>query len=299
MKKIGLIGCGNWGKNILRDLIQLGCQVYVVDIDARARSRAAEKGARQVFADMDDLPECDGYVAAVPIPDLTPQTARLLRFKKPVFAEKTLCLSVRDINLLRNSGGADYVFCMHKWHYHPGIEALRRAALSGKIGELDEIHTIRCGWVDDFHGGDVFWTMAVHDLTIVKHIAGFIPDRVRAINIIKNEAGLPVSLTAMTGTKPLVVMSVNGRHYQKVSSASLHGNKGCAILEDAYDDHITLKTDEGEEKTPIDTTFPLFLELREFVQYLDGGPRPRCNLDQAAEVTLALLDLREKAGLIT
>ena len=59
---------------------------------------------------------------------------------------------------------------MHKWHYHPGIEALRRLAMSGELGRLEEVATTRHAWVNDFHGGDVFWTQAVHDLTIVKHI---------------------------------------------------------------------------------------------------------------------------------
>ncbi|HSD57887.1 MAG TPA: NAD(P)-dependent oxidoreductase, partial [Methanotrichaceae archaeon] len=98
MKIIGLIGCGNWGSNILRDLIQLGCEVYVVDIDLQARSRAAANGAQQVFSKTDDLPVCDGYVVAVPIPDLTKETAGLLRFKKPIFSEKTLCLSMEDFD---------------------------------------------------------------------------------------------------------------------------------------------------------------------------------------------------------
>ena len=298
MKRIGLIGCGKWGKNILRDLIQLGCQVYVVDIDSEARSQAIGNGARQALSNIDDLPVCDGYVVAVPIPELTPQTARLLRFKKPIFAEKTLCLSMQDISLLKNSGGLDYVFCMHKWHYHPGVEALRRIAQSGKIGEMEELYTTRHSWVDDFHGGDVFWTLAVHDLTIIKHIAGYIPDQVAAINVIKNEVGLPVSLLAVIRHKPVVVMSVNGRHCHKISAVSIHGKKGSVMLHDAYDDHITIRNDEGEEKIPIDTTFPLFLELKEFVKYLDNGPKPRCNLDNAEEVTRAILGLREKAGLI-
>jgi predicted dehydrogenase len=298
MKQIGLIGCGKWGKNILRDLIQLGCQVYVVDVDSEARSQAIRNGARQALSIIDDLPVCDGYVVAVPIPDLTPQTIRLLRFKKPIFAEKTLCRSMQDINLLKNSGGLDYVFCMHKWHYHPGVEALRQIVQSGKIGGIAELHTTRHGWVTDFHGGDVFWTIAVHDLTIIKHITGHIPDQVAAINVIQDEDGLPVSLLAVIGHEPVVVMSVSGRHCDKTSAVSVHGKKGSAMLHDAYDDHITIRNDDGEEKIPIDTTFPLFLELKEFVTYLYDGPKPRCNLDNAEEVTLAILGLRQKAGFI-
>lgn len=297
MKIIGLIGCGNWGSNILRDLIQLGCEVYVVDIDFLARSRARANGARQAYSEASDLPVCDGYVVAVPIPDLTKETAGLLRFKKPIFSEKTLCLSIEDFNLLKNLGGLEYVFCMHKWHYHPGIEALRLIAQSRKIGEIEELRTTRHGWVKDFHGGDIFWTLAVHDLTIIKHILSYIPDKIKAVDVICDENGLPVSLIARLGDRPAVFMSVNGRENKKISGASIRGEKGSAELKNAYDDYITLKNDAGEKKIPIDTTFPLFLELKEFVRYLENGPKPRCDLYSAEEVTRAILSLREKAGL--
>lgn len=297
MKAIGLIGCGAWGKNILRDLVRLGCRVHVVDIDAQARSRALEGGAWEAFSKAADLPICDGYIVAVPIPDLTKESADLLRYKKPVFSEKTLCLSLEDYNLLRNLGGSEYIFCMHKWHYHPGIEALRLVSQSGKIGEMEELHTTRHAWVNDFHGGDVFWTQAVHDITIIKHILGYIPDKVKAISVIKNEDGLPVSFTAMLGDNPAVTISVSGRHCAKRSGVSIHGNKGSAELYDGYDDHITIRDKESEEKIPFDTTFPLYLELKEFVEYLHGGPAPRCNLQSAEEVTQAIIGLRKKAGL--
>jgi predicted dehydrogenase len=297
MQSIGLIGCGNWGKNILRDLVRLNCNVYVIDIDAQARSRASKMGAQEVRSDIDALPLCDGYVVAVPIPDLTKECARLLKYKKPVFSEKTLCLSLEDYNFLKDLGGSDYIFAMHKWHYHPGIEALRIVAQSGRIGEIEELCATRHAWVNDFHGGDVFWTQAVHDLTIIKHILGYIPDEIKAINVIMNEDGLPISFTALLGDRPAVIMSVSGRHCDKISGVSIHGKKGSAGLHNAYDDHITIRDSGGEEKIPIDTTFPLYLELKEFVEYLHDGPAPRCNLQSAKEVTQSILSLRRKAGL--
>ena len=297
MKIIGLIGCGAWGENILRDLIRLNCKVYVVDIDFKARTRASAKGALGVFSKINDLPLCDGYVVAVPIPDLTRECSSLLKYKKPIFSEKTLCLSLEDFYLLKNLGGSDYIFVMHKWHYHPGIEALRVVAQSGRLGKIEELYATRHAWVNDFHGGDVFWTQAVHDLTIIKHILGYIPDKIRAINVIKNEDGLPVSFTAMLGDKPAAVISVSGRHCNKISGVSIHGNKGSAELYNAYDDHITIRDKKGEEKIPFDTTFPLYLELKEFVEYLDNGPRPRCNLESAKEITQSILNLRKSAGL--
>lgn len=296
-KVIGLIGCGAWGTNILRDLISLNCRVLVVDSDRHARSKASENGAAKTFSDTDDMPECDAYVVAVPIPDLTKTCATLLKYKKPVFSEKTLCRSLDDFNLLKSLGGSDYIFAMHKWHYHPGIEALRLVAQSKKLGELQELHATRHAWVNDFHGGDVFWTQAVHDLTIVKHILGFIPKKIKTIHVVKNEDNLPVGLTAMLGDNPAVVISVSGRHCHKRSGVSIHGNKGSAELYSAYDDHITIRDKMGEEKVAIDTAFPLYLELKEFVGYLHQGPKPRCNLQSAREVTQAILNLRKKAGL--
>lgn len=297
MKIIGLIGCGAWGSNILRDLIKLNCNVNVVDIDAAARAKSCTKGAIKAFSRIDDLPSCDGYVVAVPIPDLKKESASLLKYKKPIFAEKTLCLSMDDFQLLNNAGGSEYIFAMHKWHYHPGIEALRLVAESKKLGEIEELYATRHAWVKDFHGGDIFWTLAVHDLTIVKHILGYIPDKIKSINVIKNEDELPVSLTAIIGDRPSVVLSVSGRHCDKLSGVSLHGMKGSAALHNALDDHITVRDHAGEKKIMIDTTFPLYLELKEFVEYLDLGPKPRCNLQSAKEVTQAILNLRKAANL--
>jgi predicted dehydrogenase len=267
--------------------------VYVVDIDRQARTRASGNGALKVFSTTDDLPLCDGYVVSVPIPDLARECAGLLRFKKPIFAEKTLCTSLEDFRILDTLGGSQYIFAMHKWHYHPGIEALRLVARSGRIGAIEKLCTTRHAWVDDFHGGDVFWTQSVHDLTIIKHILGYIPDEIKAIHVIENEDNLPVSITAMLGEDPLVNMSVSGRHFNKISGVSIHGKKGSAGLHHALDDHITIRDDGGEETIPIDVTFPLYLELEEFVEYLHGGPAPRCNLQSAKEITEVILNLRQ------
>ena len=298
-KTISLVGCGAWGTNILRDLLALKCRVIVADIDPQARTTAIAKGAAAAFPGIAALPECDGYVVAVPIPDLTPVCADLLKHKKPIFAEKTLCRSPHDFKRLIGLGGARYIFAMHKWQYHPGIEALRQVAQSKKLGAIEELHVTRHAWVEDFHGGDVFWTLAVHDLTIVRHILGHIPRKVRALNVIRSGNGFPVAFTAVMGEKPAVVISVSGRHCRKRSGVSIHGPKGSAELYSAYDGHISIRDEIGAGRVAIDKTFPLFLELKEFVGYLHQGPEPRCSLKDTWDVTRAILALRKKAALTT
>jgi len=297
MRIIGLIGCGKWGSNILRDLLALNCKVYVVDCDLRAAANARRNGATDAFLSMNDLPVCDGYIIAVPIPDLAKQAACLLKYKKPIFSEKTLCLSLSDYRNLKKSGGGKFIFVMHKWHYHPGIEALKLVAQSGQIGPLQELFAVRHGWVEDFHGGDVFSTLCVHDLTIVKHIFGYIPQEIRYVKVLKSESGLAFSTTIAVGKNPVAYISVNARHCSKRSGVSIHGDKGSAELLDAYDDHITIRTAGGRVEKSIDTTFPLFLELQEFVQYLDNGVKPRCGLDDAGEIAQVIYRFKKAAGL--
>lgn len=298
MPDIALIGCGNWGKNILRDLVRLGCRVHVADPDPAARQRALGLGAAAAYSDLTELPDVAGFVVAVPIPDLTPVTAALLPRGKPVFAEKTLCRSLADYHLLRSLPGSGQIFAMHKWHYHPGIERLRQIIAAGTLGELRELVTTRYAWVKDFHGGDVFWTQAIHDLTIIKHLLGQIPQPIRACHVIRDACGLPVSLRAILGTAPVVFLSVSGRHTSKISGVSAHGSCGSAELADALDDHLLVTTDRGTSIVSIDTEYPLYLELAEFLAYLGGGPRPRCDLESAREMTEALLKLRKAAGIV-
>ena len=48
--KIGLVGCGRWGKHILRDLVALGCDVTVVARSTVSRERASSGGATRIVS---------------------------------------------------------------------------------------------------------------------------------------------------------------------------------------------------------------------------------------------------------
>jgi hypothetical protein len=101
----------------------------------------------------------------------------------------------------------------------------------------------------------------------------------------------------MLGSDPHVLISVSGAHCSKKSGAAIHGERGCAELHDAYDDHIMIRDRIGEERVPIDTTFPLYFEVKEFLEYLNGGHKPRCDLNDAWEMSRSILKLRKAGGL--
>src|SRR5690606_22484424 len=57
---VGLIGCGNWGRHILRDLRSLGCDVHVVAPSDASRDTARSLGAATIVPSLDLLPAVAG-----------------------------------------------------------------------------------------------------------------------------------------------------------------------------------------------------------------------------------------------
>lgn len=290
MITIGLVGCGDWGRNILRDLLQIGAQVLVATRGEVSRRLAADLGAAGTFAGSGDLPDCDGYVLATPIDTLADEALKLLPRKKPIFSEKTLCPTRADAESLSAVGAHGRIFMMHKWEYHNGVRMLRQVAQSGRLGRLEQIHCQRHGWVAEGRIPDVLTLLGVHDLTIVRHILGFIPEPEYAL--IRHQGPTPIGLTAVLGNEVKAILSVEARHAVQSRSITLMGTDGSACLGDAYADHILLRDKEGEHVEPFPNNMPLLDELKEFVTYLQGGPTPLCGFEHACRIAEVLDSMR-------
>jgi Trk K+ transport system NAD-binding subunit len=46
---VGVIGCGEWGQHIVRDLTMIGCEVTVVATSDASRARAESSGATSLL----------------------------------------------------------------------------------------------------------------------------------------------------------------------------------------------------------------------------------------------------------
>jgi predicted dehydrogenase len=59
---VGLVGCGLWGRNILRDLLAEGAAVCVADPNEEARAFAPGLGATRTVHSLEALPEVEALV---------------------------------------------------------------------------------------------------------------------------------------------------------------------------------------------------------------------------------------------
>lgn len=295
---LGLIGCGRWGINILRDLLAIGCRVTVVDPDARARQAAEDMGARTCATGARSL-EVDGYVVATPTTLHVACVREILDANKPIFVEKPLSHDPQEARSLGSRGSDIYV--MEKWRYHTGVQALKAIAASGELGEVVGLRTTRVQWNQPHSDVDAIWILAPHDLSIAKEVLGKVPELRACVAERFREPG--EGMVAVFGRTPWFVMEVSACHFETRREIRLVCERGIASLDDALSEHITIATRNAlaaplrTERRPIGTEMPLRRELEIFVGYLNGGPPPLTPLAEGVEMVELLARMRHEAGL--
>jgi predicted dehydrogenase len=299
---IGLIGCGRWGRLILRDLLSLGVRVSVV---ARGRSSENAAGAAGVFDSIAKLPRMDGYVVATPTSTHADVIEQLLPLRAPVFCEKPLCHDAARARRLAEAADGR-LFVMDKWRYHDGVLALAEVARTGELGPVTGLRTYRLGWGHDYGDVDCVWTLLPHDLSIAREIFGrpLPPFAAVADRAGNGVMGIVVSCGDPGG--PWHVAEIGARAPERRRSIVLHCRDGTASLGGAYDDHISLLRDppaNGAAQDPqpvkrrIPTTMPLHAELRAFADFLSGGKPPKSSAGEAAETVEMIAAIRRLAGI--
>jgi len=173
-RKIALIGCGRWGKNILRDLIRLGCEVSVVDINPERLDFAKSQGATNIASDVNSMAAVDGIVIATPTSVHAQSIREVMERNVPIFCEKPLTHSAQKALEIVTTCPSP-LFLMDKWRYHPAIDVLAQIAKNQKYGKVIGLSTERKQWGIPHKDVDPIWILAPHDISIALHIFGSIP----------------------------------------------------------------------------------------------------------------------------
>ena len=300
-KRIALLGCGIWGMNILRVLQRIGCEITVFDPDEKAGAQAAKLGVTTFCTqELDNPLNFDGIVVASPSTTHRTVLEKLMPCGVPIFVEKPLTTSYTDAMALQ-ALPHDHVFLMHIWLYHTGIQQLRDIAMSGELGEIKGVQSRRANWTSPRRDTDSIWNLAPHDITIAKAVLGHIPSPRAAV--VENHQGMARGMTAMLGNDPYCVFEVSNRYERKEREVRVHGTNGIAILKDEKVNWIDVYLGDQysenflHEARPFEPQEPLYLELMDFLQYLDGGSKPISTFSDGLEVIKTIHELQTLANL--
>jgi predicted dehydrogenase len=288
-----LVGCGRWGRNILRDLATMGRPTVVVDISMEALAAAASL-ALATCRTLDIRERVVGVIIATPATDHLATVEQVAPLDVPIFVEKPLATRTEDAERAVALTG-DRLFAMEKWRYHPGIEALGALARSGELGPVRALRTWRFGWGHSQSDVDPIWTLLPHDLSIVREVLGFLPPAIDAIA----ERGVDRvwGMTARLGTDPMCALEVSGRRPEHRRRIEVVFDAAVAVLDGGRDTAIEIHSDGGFRTIDVGDEPPLRRELKAFLGHLDGGPPPKSSGRDGAAVVRRICELRRLAGL--
>jgi predicted dehydrogenase len=302
--RVGLIGCGRWGRLILRDLLALGAEVHVVVPSAANRQEAIELGAARAVEAIDDLgASVEGFVVASPTSAHAAVMDRLLPTGRPMFVEKPM---TNDLSAARRlvAAAADRIFVMDKWRYHPGVEALAAAAKSGELGEILAIRSYRLGWGPPHTDVDALWILLPHDLAIALEVLGHLPAPASALAPVPGRAASDfIAILRDRPEGPQVTIEIATSHPVTRRAVAVVGSRKTAQLADSYDERITIadRAPGGVFGAPHDRPAagdpPLRRELHAFLDHLRGGPPPRSSAADGLLIVERIAALRQLAAL--
>lgn len=298
--RIGLVGCGNWGSHILRDLVSLGAEVHVVALSEANRAAALKQGAATAVGRIEQVGTVDGYVVATPTATHAEVIEALIPTGRPIFVEKPMTSDVDEARRLASIAG-ERIFVMDKWRYHPGVEAMAAMAKSGELGRILAIRSFRLGWSNPHADVDAAWVLLPHDLAIAYEILGFLPAARAAWALFDGHPAADLVGVLADGEGPQVTIEVGSSHPVNRRSVLVIGSRRSVQLGGSYDDRLLIADNGSQQPTafrerPIANDMPLLRELRAFLGHLQGGPPPRSSAAEGLLVVERIAALRRLAG---
>ncbi|MFP6758032.1 MAG: Gfo/Idh/MocA family oxidoreductase [Alphaproteobacteria bacterium] len=182
--RVGVIGTGYWGRNLVRNFDALGALAAFCDVDPNTVANFSRQYPHAApFTDPADLLASDTVTSvaiATPAASHGELVAAALAAGKHVFVEKPLCLDIAEGRALADLAHDRGLTLMvgHLLLYHPAFIALCRAVESGRLGTLRYIYSNRLSLGKIRREENAFWSFAPHDISMILRLAGAMPERV-------------------------------------------------------------------------------------------------------------------------
>ncbi|MFP6875010.1 MAG: Gfo/Idh/MocA family oxidoreductase [Verrucomicrobiales bacterium] len=178
--RIAVIGAGNWGINLVRNLRALGVLSHVAEAVADLRDRV-QSAADDVELLDDYRPlleaDIDAVAIATPVPTHAVIAGEFLAAGKDVFVEKPMTLTTAEAEGLvaRAEEGRRILMVGHLLLYQPAIDWLKEYLGAGELGKVYSFHQERMKFGRARAAENVLSSLGVHDVAVLLHLAGSAP----------------------------------------------------------------------------------------------------------------------------
>jgi predicted dehydrogenase len=317
--RIGVIGCGYWGPNLIRNFVEIPTTSLeaVADLDPKRLAHIRERYPQVpcVTEDHRDLfaLDLDGVVVCTP-PETHHEIVReCLLQGLNVLVEKPLVTRAdhaRELIALAEARGL-VLMVGHTFLYNPAVHALKDLVQSGELGDILYIDGVRAG-LGLFHPRlNVIWDLAPHDISIMSYLLDAQPvsAAARGLACLNGTVEDVAYLSLMYPNDVLCHVRVSWLDPSKTRRITVIGTKKMAVYDDVepleklriYDKRVdsVRRTDTfaefqfayhyGSVVIPhITFDEPLRLECLHFAECIDQGLRPRTDGRNGLRVVQAI-----------
>ena len=289
--KVVQIGVGGWGKNHSRVLSEFGVLSAICDTNSQCAEEFGKKYSVNFYNSFENLLEKEKFDAAlVCTPTFTHSdiTTRLIENKKHVFVEKPMTYLSEDGQNLIDAAKRNNVIltCGYIERFNPAVASVKDFLKSKKYGDLIRLEFYREHRMPQ-HIKDVgvIYDTSVHDIDTAMWLFDETPEVVYAIAGKINHEHEDFA-TIMLGFKDNKTATISSNWITPIRVRNF--NAVCTearIFSDFITQEIRIETDNGTENPKNEKAEPLSLEIKNFLDSIDGKNDLLVKPEQAVNVT--------------
>lgn len=275
--RIGHVGVGYWGRNLLRNFAAIP-EAKVVAVceqrtDRQDALRSANPGAR-VTGDYSDLLNADD-IEAIVVATETPAHYELalaaLRAGKHTFVEKPMARTTAEATDLVNEAEARDLRLMvgHLLLYNPAFTHVEDLVATGELGEVYYLYSQRVNLGIIRQNENALESLAPHDLSVALRMLDGEPVAVSAQGQSYIQQGIEdvAFATIYFDNGQLAHLHTSWLDPQKVRRVTVVGSRRMAVIDDVSGSEKVRLYDKGVDVRPGD---PRYVEYAEAPSLRDG-----------------------------
>ncbi|HCM84364.1 MAG TPA: hypothetical protein DIS76_07355 [Rhodospirillaceae bacterium] len=299
--KVTVIGCGHWGKNIIRNLAALGALGGIADRDAERAEAMAEiynVPAVNIETAMTD-PTHKALAIVTPVVTHYELVNRALSNGKDVYVEKPLALRRTEAEaLLKIASDKKCVLMVgHLLRYHPGFMKLIEQVKAGAIGKIRHIAAHRLHYWPVHPEEDGIADLAPHDLAMIDGLLPEIPTDI----LVRRHAYLQpphadIAKVHLRYGDVAAHLCLSRLNPFKEHRFTVLGETGALVFDDGkpWDEKLILSRPEGtalHQAIALEVDEPLGREMKHFISCLETRAEPLTGGQHALRVSTILEEL--------
>lgn len=314
--QLAVIGCGNWGQNLVRIFCEILGPERVVCCDTRREvtdrlsAMYPGLGVARDPTTLWDLPSISAVSVATPAPSHYAVAKRALLAGKHVFVEKPMTTHAPEaVELCDLAVGMQRVLMVdHLLLFHPAVEEIERRVKAGEIGEIYGLYGRRTNLGVIRTEENVLWSLGPHDISVMISLMGVSPVQVAAQGgaYVQAKAGIHdfVYLTLLFPGGQIGHLHLSWLDPRRTREITVVGSHKMVVFDDAasssklrlHDVSVEMSAGEGSisirnvgvQTLPISDEEPLTRACQHFLTSIERGYATRSTGMAGAEVVLIL-----------